>query len=203
MPLPPPPPQGVVFQQPSEGCRQTYRTSTECSQDDPPAYLPERKQFPDYLLSRIPRSENAEELSRFIHSTLRSYKGTSAVDLESLAQDIFLEAWVGQFPITRLFIRHRLLNALSSARVYRETLVDFPLPDRREYDHIDIHLSLDVLFSRSALSKLEVAVLYNIYYLGNSDEATGWAVCRPTSTVSNIHFSALEKLRREARRLSE
>ena len=144
-------------------------------------------------------------ISRFILSTLRTYRGTRGLDIEGLSQDIFLEAWNNHTPVTKRFIYHRFLNAIRHRNVCDVALEKCQNSSSCVYytsdtsDDTATRIELTSILSKVELSPSDISLLFQLYYkqLSLSDYAK--QIGLPEATVHERHFNLLEKLRRVVR----
>lgn len=161
---------------------------------------------PDYLKQFLPTSENASELREKILSTLLSLRPLPSLDLDSLAQDIFLEAWTRHLPVTTQFIRHRYFNRTRDSKLYRLHVERSAITPHLPLSSLDYLTSqqaerstLETVISLASLSHEEFLLLYYIYFRSLRYEDAASQLRHTHSWVKETLVVVLEKLRRAGR----
>lgn len=153
----------------------------------------------------IPTPTNSASLRSKIISCLRKLHASRSLDLESLAHDIWLEAFTNSTPLTYTFIRHRYINRWTSERLRkRHEDSTSPPPPSTTTTALSITLSdaserLSHLMPLAKLSPQEERVLFLTFWWSKSQVEIALDLTYSPDKVSSLLSSALDKLRRAGR----
>ncbi len=175
-----------------------------------------QKVLPDYLRPFVPTFQNAQNMRNKIIGLLVSFKAFRhpQIDIESLAHDIFLEAWDQEEgrrrPITAKFVQDRLHNALRNNALYRRRSEEATKVKERQWvekpsDQVVYDAqaaavySLGKIFLVAQLISNEVEVVFDTYFAQETQEQQAKKRRRSLHLTKKLHWSAMEKLKRAGR----
>lgn len=178
----------------------------------------ERNQVFD-LRSLIPTTSNTPGLWRKIYAILTKLRAHKVphLDVESLTQDIFLEAWTQSTPVTYQFIYHRFLNSITKRATYSSHIETFADLRRNEIDYShdswegldepdmshELSTKISRLISLADLTPSDYQVLYFVYYQDQALVEVAKNLNRTVSSVTRQLETVVDKLKRVGRRVVE
>lgn len=145
--------------------------------------------------------ENAAEIRNRIMRTLFYFHANrSGIDVESLAHDIFVEAWEGSRLISTTFIKHRLINAIRHRTRHSQHL--HLLADTLHPQFVEAPSDrFQRLIQLARLTHHELEVVFSTQLREYTILTTAENMNRPPEWVSDTLAVAFDKMRKAGRLL--
>jgi predicted enzyme involved in methoxymalonyl-ACP biosynthesis len=158
--------------------------------------------LPDYLQVLIPNASNIPRLWSKIHSFFTSIHARRSLDLDSLAQDILIEAWQNGTPVTSQFIRHRFINLYHSGGSYSAALersVTREAPENRLEASDETKDKLNRIILLASLSSIEMQIVIMIFTMDMTHEEVQIKMFWSESRFRQVISSTMGKLKTAGR----
>lgn len=124
---------------------------------------------------------------------------SNSIDLDSLTQEIFIEAWQSQTPVTALFIKHRLINAYHTSKAY-QSAIERSVSDPPQPSESDSSKSLlNRIMILAELEPLEMQIVVLIFMQSHTYDQVQQKMKWSESKFRTVLSSAMQKLKTAGR----
>lgn len=144
----------------------------------------------------IPATVNAGELLTKVTRVLKKMNLPRGLDSESLAQDIFIEAWLKSNPITNQLIRHRAISRIRLLKHHIEILEETYPEESESLSLSSINDELKSLLSQAHLTYNEIQIIFLRFWKDQTQDQIAATLAIPLSHVSAQLTDILARLRR-------
>lgn len=165
---------------------------------------PSSDSLADYLQLMVPTESNISLLLQKIRGTLFSIHASPALDLDSLAQEILIDAWTNSRPVTSQMILHRYINFRKAEHAHKSALersiyegqfVD----DETEDSATERRSKLSEIIGAAGLSALEFQTIALVFFFSKTYSQAARDLNWSETKFREVFNKSLEQLKKAGR----